>query len=320
MFHTKSLLKITLTAAIAVTGLIPGLCANPVQAANPVKSACAVITLENPHSDACNAEIEQYPAPDLVRPVAVDEKLHGASIPRSVLLPEEGTRYPIGWVLKAWFYRDVPGVTPADYNSKARIIPKRTLLYIYATVKIGAMEWFMVAPDRWLSSEEVSILKMPTKPEGVTGQWITLDLSEQTLIAFEDDTPVFATLISASYDGYGFTREGLFNIYARAKSTTFRGPPWSNPPKYVYNHVPDVMFFDEDIALHGAYWHDFFGFPRSHGCVNVPVGDETWLYKWVEKSAAKWGSAVTDYRIAKPENAPFVYVYRSANVKPVTAK
>lgn len=273
-------------------------------------SACSRITLATPHSEACNAEIAAFPAPDLERPVVFDAKLDGVSTPRSVLLPENGTPYPIGWLLKAWYYSDAPGVEPPAYTPD-RIVEKAALVYLYATVNVNGRDWHMIAPDRWIEGEHIAALYFPEKPENVSGQWIALDLTEQTLIAYEDSQPIFVTLISAAWEGYGVTQEGLFNIYARAKHTTFRGPPWKlDNPDYVYKFVPHVQFFDGNIALHGAYWHDWFGFPRSHGCVNIPVGDARWLWDWVAQSADKWGGD-TGYWLPKPEAAPFVYVYSS---------
>jgi len=46
--------------------------------------------------------------------------------------------------------------------------------------------------------------------------------------------------------------------------------------------VPWTMYFDDQIALHGAYWHDGFGFRRSHGCVNLTITDAHWLFHWAE--------------------------------------
>ena len=42
------------------------------------------------------------------------------------------------------------------------------------------------------------------------------------------------------------------------------------------------MYFDGDIALHGAYWHDGFGYRKSHGCVNMTITDAHWLFQWAE--------------------------------------
>ncbi|MCC7450729.1 MAG: L,D-transpeptidase [Anaerolineae bacterium] len=297
---TCCLLLIFLTGTVAF--------ARPAQAGSP--AACSTITLEQPHSDACLADIAANPIPNLERPVAFDPKTQGVSHPRSVLIPKDGTPYPIAWMVRDWYYTDKPGVNPPKWTND-RIIRKATLLYVYATVKVKGLEWHMIGPDRWMAGEYIAVLHIPQKPAKVTGRWIVLDLDEQTLVAIDGDTPVFATLISAAYNGYGVTREGLFNIYARTRHTIFKGPPWAAVPEYVIDHVPDVMFFDKHIALHGAYWHDWFGNPRTHGCVNIPVGDEAWLWDWVSEVSDQWGPDENKFFMPHPEKAPFVYVYHS---------
>jgi lipoprotein-anchoring transpeptidase ErfK/SrfK len=44
------------------------------------------------------------------------------------------------------------------------------------------------------------------------------------------------------------------------------------------------MYFDEARALHGAYWRAKMGYPQSHGCVNLAVGDARWVYEWAQDS------------------------------------
>ena len=54
-----------------------------------------------------------------------------------------------------------------------------------------------------------------------------------------------------------------------------------NDEEYNVPDVPDVMYFDNDgNALHGAYWHNNFGTPMSHGCVNLPLDVAHWMYEW----------------------------------------
>ena len=53
---------------------------------------------------------------------------------------------------------------------------------------------------------------------------------------------------------------------------------------YVVEDVPHTMYFNVDIALHGAYWHDRFGYKHSHGCVNMPLRDAEWVYFWSENA------------------------------------
>ena len=66
-------------------------------------------------------------------------------------------------------------------------------------------------------------------------------------------------------------------------------------PDYEQPNVPYVMYFYGAYSLHGAYWHNDFGRPRSHGCVNLPVADAKWLFYWTEPplpagSAQVWNS------------------------------
>ena len=49
------------------------------------------------------------------------------------------------------------------------------------------------------------------------------------------------------------------------------------------------MYFHEDYALHGAYWHDGFGYKHSHGCVNLSPKDAKWLFIWSTPTASQWG-------------------------------
>jgi len=51
-------------------------------------------------------------------------------------------------------------------------------------------------------------------------------------------------------------------------------------PGYRLPNVPHVMFFYKAYALHGTYWHNNFGQPMSHGCVNLRTEDARWLYEW----------------------------------------
>jgi lipoprotein-anchoring transpeptidase ErfK/SrfK len=55
---------------------------------------------------------------------------------------------------------------------------------------------------------------------------------------------------------------------------------------YYLPDVPYVMYFFEDFAIHGTYWHSNFGTPMSHGCVNVSTPDAGWLFNWAPVGTA----------------------------------
>ncbi len=61
---------------------------------------------------------------------------------------------------------------------------------------------------------------------------------------------------------------------------------------YAVEAVPDVMFFDRGYGIHGTYWHDRFGTPKSHGCVNVSLNDARWLFDFTGPHLPRGWSAV----------------------------
>jgi lipoprotein-anchoring transpeptidase ErfK/SrfK len=102
---------------------------------------------------------------------------------------------------------------------------------------------------------------------------IVIDLSDQTLTALENARPVFSALVSTG-QAYTPTPVGEFAIYAKLPSQTMTGPGYRLP------NVQFVAYFYSAYAIHGTYWHDNFGHPMSHGCVNMRDIDAQWLYAW----------------------------------------
>lgn len=115
------------------------------------------------------------------------------------------------------------------------------------------------------------------RPYGVATweRWIDVNLSTQTLTAYEGDTAVFTTRVSTGTWQYP-TVTGQFRIWLRYISQDMDG--FRLGYDYFLEDVPHVMYFYEDYAIHGAYWHNNFGTPMSHGCVNVHPDDAKWLY------------------------------------------
>ncbi len=113
----------------------------------------------------------------------------------------------------------------------------------------------------------------PPPPGPVTGRWIDVDISAQRLTAYQGNTPVFSALISSGLPRTP-TVIGRFKIYTKLRSTRMRGPGYDLPG------VPYTMYFYKGYALHGTYWHNNFGHPMSHGCVNLRTQDAAWLFNW----------------------------------------
>ncbi len=138
----------------------------------------------------------------------------------------------------------------------------------------------MIGLDQWVEARKVAQVSINTQsPDGSNGtsRWIDVNLSEQSLAVYDDYQLVFATMIASGLDPF-WTRPGLFQIKVKKESETMRN---NDPSDFYYlEDVPWTMYFDGPRALHGAYWRTCFGYPQSHGCVNLSVGDAHWLFNW----------------------------------------
>ncbi len=193
-----------------------------------------------------------------------------------VLLPEEGLDYPMAWTLRHLRASASPG---ADESPNNPFLYRFTRVTLYTYVEIDGYRWYQVGPQQWIHQFDVAKITPIERPEDVdTEQWVSIDLYEQVLIAYAGATPVFATLISSGLSGWD-TPEGLFHVYLRYERTTMSGA-YQQPDFYSLQEVPWTMYFAGDVALHGTYWHEGFGYRASHGCVNASISDANWLYEW----------------------------------------
>ena len=102
---------------------------------------------------------------------------------------------------------------------------------------------------------------------------IEIDISDQKLTAWQGDVAVFETTVSTGKPGYR-TLPGKFKVYVKYEETRMRGVDYDTPD------VPWTMYYSGAFAIHGAYWHNNFGTPVSHGCVNLRVPEAKALFEW----------------------------------------
>ncbi|HEX6271195.1 MAG TPA: L,D-transpeptidase [Anaerolineales bacterium] len=189
----------------------------------------------------------------------------------------------------AWplpFYTDsIPVRRAPGFNTPLtdRILyPYIHIVQVYDTQSADGVDWNMIGPNQWVEARILAtVTPNTTPPEGVTtNRWIEVDLAEQTMAVYEDNELVFATVIASGLEPF-WTRPGLFQIYEKKEVETMRN---NDPTDYYYlDNVPWTMYFDKARALHGAYWRTRFGYPQSHGCVNLSVGDSHWLFNWAHE-------------------------------------
>ena len=104
-------------------------------------------------------------------------------------------------------------------------------------------------------------------------RWVDIDLSQQTLRAWNGSELILETEISSGLANTP-TPVGLFRVWHMNPSQTMSGPGYS------LDNVKYNMYFFSGYAMHGAYWHNNFGNPMSHGCVNMREQDAELLYNF----------------------------------------
>ena len=204
------------------------------------------------------------------------------SYPGGIELPRTPTT-SFGWILPFGPTQETkrtPGYANEDYTGK--LLNQYQIVQVYSSKIVDDTEWYLVAPDEWIEGRFIGrVIPNTTPPDGVTnGRWIEVNLAEQTLAIYDQSELVFATLIATGLDPF-FTKPGTFQIQKKLDSTTMSGSFTADRSDYYYlQDVPWTMYYDNARALHGAYWRTAFGFPQSHGCVNLAPSDAHWLYDW----------------------------------------
>ncbi len=189
---------------------------------------------------------------------------------------------PFGWIV----IPAKPSISAGDIPTKGvAMISRYTPIIVFDQTKIGDVTWYRIGDNQWVDQKKVDLVFPTARPAGIgpTDKWIDVNRFEQTLAAYEGDRMVYATLVSSGLPLWD-TDLGLFRIYMKVRQAKMSGREGLSD-YYWLDDVPWAMYFNSDMALHGAYWHDKFGYKHSHGCVNLPLADALWLWNWTTPDA-----------------------------------
>jgi len=185
-------------------------------------------------------------------------------------------QYELAWMLLPEYPAPYPG---AEGDRERPRLERYTPINIFATAEVDGWRWYLVAPETWIKQTSIGKVVLSERPEGVKGRWVSVDLYEQVLVAYDEaDNPVYTTLVSSGLEQWS-TEEGTFQTWTRLRADAMNGAE-GRSDFYSLDFVPWVLYFDGSYALHGAYWHDRFGYRSSRGCVNLSITDSAWIYDW----------------------------------------
>ncbi len=152
----------------------------------------------------------------------------------------------------------------AIFNSQVIDYPKTSLAYSFKQSTADA-------------SNNDSVVLGTTNAAGEE-KWIEVSLQDQRLRAWEGNKLVMEFPISSGL--WAPTPTGTFNIWYKTRNIRMTGGSKDIGTYYDLPNVPSDMFFYKGYALHGAYWHNNFGHPMSHGCVNEPLASAAQIFEW----------------------------------------
>jgi uncharacterized protein YgiM (DUF1202 family) len=171
-------------------------------------------------------------------------------------------------------------------------VGRRVLLYQSATDATGGL-WYRVSdpPEEpmWVHASLISKVA-PVLYEGAKfkGKWVNINITQQVVTAYDNGTPVKVTLTSTG-TAKNPTEIGVWKIYYRLPKQDMKGGSLAAGDYYFLKDVPYPQYFhNSGEGLHGTYWHDDFGRPRSHGCVNLSTPMSEWFYKWANVGVTVW--------------------------------
>jgi hypothetical protein len=180
-----------------------------------------------------------------------------------------------------------------------RLDHRESLVLSGRDARFGSRRYVETRDGAWVAeSELLRIERNDHLPPWATGTrtWIHVAIASQTLVAYVGSAPVYATLVSTGSDGLAepaesrATPRGEFLVHTKHVTATMSGDELGD--EFDLRDVPYVQYFRDGYAFHASYWHDAFGTPKSHGCVNLSPADARWLFHFTEPAVPRgWHGA-----------------------------
>ena len=227
----------------------------------------------------------------LVTPSANFWQTEGSDF-KGVEIDGEKIRLPIGWVFGGRKSTPTYEINPETNERKPKgskeqfeMVP---LEYMYH--RIGDVDYFQMTDGDWIRDAHIRMTTPGERPAevGPDERWIDIDVSEQTLVVFEGDRPVYATLISSGKESSvkaldHSTPRGMWRVREKHIVATMDGDgSAAGDLPYSIEDVPYIMYFHKSYATHGAFWHRNYGVQMSYGCVNLAPLDAKWVFFYAD--------------------------------------
>ncbi len=201
-----------------------------------------------------------------------------------ISLELEGMALPVAFVMQrgAFLYTSSGG---GDLSVARRLEYREAVPLGSRTQRHNGALFLETQTGDWIKDERLTRVDTPSVlPSAARAgkNWIYVSIGKQALIAYQGEHPLYVTLVSTGVDGLGdpettrSTVRGQFLIHTKHVSMKMDSDEAGS--EFDLSDVPYVEYFKDNYALHAAFWHDAFGYPHSHGCVNLAPLDARWLF------------------------------------------
>jgi len=242
-----------------------------------------------------------------------------------VAIGQGGEALPIAWFRE----KPRPKLTRADgdFVESGAHWPRLAHVGLTGAEETVEGERYLETRDagHWLRASDAVVTALSDDPPPQIRQaedghrtWLDISVLDGTLVAYENRTPVYATLISPGRGGLprrgiptldtASTPTGVFSVLAKLVTATMVSGSIST---LVHAEVQYTQNFNGPYALHGAYWHDRWGEKKSGGCINLAPRDAQRVFEWTHPRLPEgWHAMRSIVRGANWDTPTLLYVHR----------
>lgn len=211
-----------------------------------------------------------------------------------------GVQLPIAWIRKSPKprFRRAPDGTLSPTGDTW---PVRTHVALTGHKLQQGRDTYLETRDDglFIRQSDATVVESPASLPFAVGpdeKWIDVSIDKGTLTLLVGTKAVFSTLASPGIGGAppasaktdeqlvkgSHTPMGIYRVTYKVRETTMTPEKTPFPEKSWIADVPYTLYFRMPFAIHGAYWHEDFGQPKSGGCVNLSPIDARTVFEWAE--------------------------------------
>lgn len=209
-----------------------------------------------------------------------------------VTLDEETALTSVAWVIR--------DNAPLRQRPGGRVLERASRL-MQVTVVGESRGHYELADGRFVSTRHVARPRETEPPDEVAdgARWIDVDTQRQVVTAYVGERPVYVTAVSTGRRGTE-TPTGVHRIWVKLAEDDMDDLERDDVSEnYAIQAIPWVQYFAGSVGFHAAFWHDRYGHPRSHGCVNLSPRDARWLFEFTQPNLPPGWDAILPHGDAR---------------------